>query len=72
MSAAAAYQDAPNRSSANQARQAGTEIDPVFELEEAFDSGRIHVVRNRGSAQRNCLSKDTLQAGVQPVEFCAL
>ena len=68
MSAAAAHHDAPDRSSANQAGEAGTEIYPVFKLEEAFDPGGIHIVGNGGSAQRNCLPQDALQAGMQAVD----
>jgi hypothetical protein len=59
----------PDRCPAYQARLSSTGIDPVLELEKAFYAGRIHVVRNRGTAQRNCFFEDTPQAGVQAVKL---
>ena len=72
MRAAASQEDAPNRRSANQARLLGAEIYPVLELEEALYSGRVHIIGNRRAAERNCLPKDALQAGVQAVKFRSL
>ena len=41
----------------------------MLELEKAFDAGRIHIVRNRRTAQRNCLPEDNLQGGVQAIQL---
>ena len=69
MRAAASQEDAPNRRSANQARLLGAEIYPVLELEEAFPTVRVHIVRNRRSSQRNCLCEDALYAGMEAIQF---
>jgi hypothetical protein len=42
----------------------------MLELEEAGYPGRIHIVRYRRAAERDGLSEDALQAGMQAVEFC--
>ena len=72
MGSPAGHEDAPDRCAAHQTWLPGAEIDPVLELEKAFDTGRIDVVRNRRSAQRDCLLEDSLQGGVQAVKFGSL
>jgi hypothetical protein len=69
MGAAAPHDDAPDRSSANQAWLPGTEIYPMFELEEAFYAGRIHVIGNGRAAEGNCLLQYALQAGMEAIKF---
>jgi hypothetical protein len=63
--APASQDDAPNRRSAYQARLSGAEIDPVLELEEAGYAGRVYIIRYGRPAERDGLSKDALQAGMQ-------
>jgi hypothetical protein len=72
MGAAATHEDAPDRSSTNQAWLPGTEIYPMFELEEAFYAGRVHIIRNGRAAEGDCLLQYTLQAGVEAIKFCPL
>src|SRR5271154_4997718 len=67
--AAASQDDAQNRCSAYQAGLSGAEIDPMLELKEAGSAGRVYIIRYGRSAERDCLSEDTLQAGMQAVEF---
>jgi hypothetical protein len=65
----ASQQDSPDGLSAHQAGLTGAKIDPVLELEKAFYPRRIHVVRNGRPTQRDGLLKNSLQGGVEAVEF---
>jgi hypothetical protein len=42
---------APNRSPTHQAGLSGAHVDTMLELEEAFDTVRVHIIRNRRPAQ---------------------
>jgi len=72
VSAAASYNDAPNRCPAYQTWLAGAEIYPMLELEKAFYAGCVHIIGDRRAAQRDCLFEDNLQAVTQAVKFRAL
>jgi hypothetical protein len=67
--AAASQDHAANRCSAYQAWLPGAEIDPMLELEEAGYASRVHIIRYRRPAERDGLSEDGLQTGMQAIEF---
>ena len=67
--AAAGDENAANRCAADQARLAGAEVDFVFELEKALLSGRIDIVRNRGTSRGDRLPQYSLDGVAQPLEF---
>jgi hypothetical protein len=69
MRAPAGQEHAPNRSAAYQAGLPGAHIDAMLELEEAFLTGRIHIIRNRRPTQRDCLCEDALHAGMEAIQF---
>ena len=66
---AARQDDALDRCSAYQAGLSGAEIDPMLELEEACYASRIHIIGYGRAAERDGLSEDALQTGMQAVEF---
>lgn len=50
---------------------AGSLVDAMLQLEEAFDPFGIHVVGNRGAAHLDGLPEYGLQAGAEPFQFCS-
>ena len=68
----AAYNDAANGGTADQARLPGSHIHPMLKLEEAFHSGGVHIVRNGRAAQCDGFSEYGLQCGVETIKFCPL
>ena len=71
MGAAASEEDAADGGSADQAGLAGAHVDAMLELEEAGHTVGIHVVGDRGTAERDGVPQDVLQGGVEPVELGA-
>ena len=69
MRAATRKQNSSNRRSAYQARLAGPQIDPVFQLKEPSNPVGVDVIGNRRSSERDCLAKHLLQRLVKPEQL---
>src|ERR1700727_1238868 len=69
MSSAPRQNRSPDRCPAGKARLPAPEIDPMLQLEEAANPIRIHIVRNRRSAQLNGMLQHNLQRRAQPFEL---
>jgi hypothetical protein len=66
------HEDATDGGAADEAGLPSPHINPMLELEEAFHSGGVDVVRDRRATQCDCFPEYGLQGGVETIKLCPL